>query len=134
MRAHGGGIERRPTAPDDSDLGKYDSDPSGDSGEEEDDEEGDEDEDGAVLVHSRQARTTLAAADVPRADALPTLAPRDVLALTLSSFDARFEEWLAEEYAGGTRVSVRHRWRDLFGGFVGAAVGGSGAAPSSLSS
>jgi len=48
------------TAHDDSDVGKYDSDPSGDSGEEEDDEEGDEDEDGAVLVHSRQARTTLA--------------------------------------------------------------------------
>ena len=41
------------TAYDDSDVGKYDSDPSGDSGEEEDDSEGDEDEDGAVLVHSR---------------------------------------------------------------------------------
>jgi len=41
-------------------VGKYDSDPPGDSGEEEGDSEGDKDEDGAVLVYSRQGRKTLA--------------------------------------------------------------------------
>ena len=66
---------------------------------------------------------------------LPALAPCDLLALALSSLDARFVEWLAEECAGRARatVTVRRGWRDLLGGFVGAAIGGSGAAPSSLS-
>ena len=49
------------------------------------------------------------------------LAPRDVLELELgplSSLDARFVEWLVEEYAGGgagVRVCVRRGWRDLLG-------------------
>jgi hypothetical protein len=47
------------------------------------------------------------------------LSPRDVLELELSplsSLDARFVEWLAEEYGyGAMRVSVRRGWRDLFG-------------------
>ncbi|KAH7912115.1 hypothetical protein BJ138DRAFT_1112646 [Hygrophoropsis aurantiaca] len=33
----------------------------------------------------------------------------------LSSMDARYLEWLAEEYGGGTRVVVRRGWKDLFG-------------------
>ncbi|KAH9170844.1 hypothetical protein EDB89DRAFT_1976267 [Lactarius sanguifluus] len=48
----------------------------------------------------------------------------------LSSLDARFIEWLAEEYADGARMSVRRGWRDLRGGLVGAGVGGSGTASS----
>jgi hypothetical protein len=145
VRARGDGIEGRPISyrrrgvpHDDDDVGKYD------SGEEEG-----EDEEDAVLVHSREARTTLALLQTFHAQTrfllsrlatvLPTaqaqLTPRDLLVLALgplSSLDARFVEWLAEEYAGGARVSVRRGWRDLLGGLVGAAVGGSGAASSSL--
>jgi len=105
-----------------------------------------------VLVRSRQTCTTLAllhtfhaqtrfllsrlATVLPpssSASAQAELTPRDLLALALgplSSLDARFVEWLAEEYyagGGGARVSVRRGWRDLLGGLVGAAVGGSGA-------
>jgi hypothetical protein len=51
------------------------------------------------------------------------LAPRDVLELELSplsSLDARFVEWLAEEYGAshagaGVRVFVKRGWRDLLG-------------------
>jgi hypothetical protein len=51
------------------------------------------------------------------------LAPRDVLDLELSplsSLDARFVEWLAEEYGvshagAGVRVFVKRGWRDLLG-------------------
>ena len=47
------------------------------------------------------------------------LSPRDVLELELSplsNLDARFVEWLAEEYGyGATRVSVSRGWRDLLG-------------------
>ncbi|KAH9058907.1 hypothetical protein EDB83DRAFT_2520653 [Lactarius deliciosus] len=60
--------------------------------------------------------------------------PRDFLALALgplSSLDPRDIEWLAVEYAGGARVSVRCGWRNLLGGLVGAAVGAPGAASSS---
>lgn len=181
VRAHGDGIEGRPASyrqrgmrlrpATHDDAGKYDSDSSsgGGGGGEGEDVEGDEgrageeeDGDGAVLVRSRQARTTLALLQTfhaqtrfllsrlatvlpsaPAASLAPDgggaaqqqrqvqLTPRDLLALALgplSSLDTRFIEWLAEEYAGGARVSVRRGWRDLLGGLVGAAVGGSGAA------
>ncbi len=126
VRAHGDGIEGRPTslrlraAAAHDDVGKYDSDSSGGG----DDEGGEEDQDGAVLVRSRQAHTTLALLQTfhaqtrfllsrlatvlpPSASALSDhaqLTPRDLLVLALgplSSLDARFVEWLAEEYAGG---------------------------------
>ena len=32
-----------------------------------------------------------------------------------SGLDARFVEWLGEEYGGGTRVLVRRGWKDLVG-------------------
>ncbi len=104
-------------------------------------------------MRSRQARMTLALLQTfhaqtrfllsrlatvlpPSASSLSDdaqLTPRDLLVLALgplSSLDARFVEWLAEEYAGGARVSVRRGWRDLLGGLVGAAVGGSGVSSS----
>ncbi|KAH9168554.1 hypothetical protein EDB89DRAFT_2073835 [Lactarius sanguifluus] len=106
-----------------------------------------------VLVRSRQMRTILALLQTfyaqtrfllsRLATVLPDaasslsdaqLTPRDLLTLALgplSSPDAQFVERLAEKYAGGARVSVRRGWRDLLGGLVGAAVGGSGAASSS---
>jgi hypothetical protein len=64
---------------------------------------------------------------------LVQLAPRDVLELELSplsSLDAHFVEWLAEEYGASVgagsgvsvSVSVRRGWRDLLGLVI--AVGG----------
>ena len=155
VRAHGDGIEGRPTsfrlrtaAAHDDAGGKYDSDSSGGG-----DDEGGVGEEDAVLVRSRRARTMLALLQTfhaqtrfllsrlatvlpPSASSLSDdaqLTPRDLLVLALgplSSLDARFVEWLAEEYAGGARVSVRRGWRDLLGGLVGAAVGGSGVSSS----
>ena len=46
------------------------------------------------------------------------LTPRDVLSFDLgplSSLDAKFLEWLGDEYGGGVRVVIRKGWRDLFG-------------------
>lgn len=44
------------------------------------------------------------------------LSPKDVMSFELgplSSFDARYVEWLAEEYGGGVKVEVRRGgWRD----------------------
>lgn len=159
VRARGDGIEGRPASYRRRGVrvGKYDSDSSGGEGEGDDGEDGGADEveveEGAVLVRSRQTRTTLALLQtfhaqtrfllsrlatvlppVPYSDGAllqAQLTPRDLLVLELgplSSLDARFVEWLAEEFAGGARVSVRRGWRDLLGGLVGAAVGGSGAA------
>ncbi|KII90378.1 hypothetical protein PLICRDRAFT_38890 [Plicaturopsis crispa FD-325 SS-3] len=45
------------------------------------------------------------------------LTPKDVLSFELgplSSLDARYLEWLGEEYGGGTSVTVRRGWKDLF--------------------
>jgi hypothetical protein len=45
------------------------------------------------------------------------LTPRDVLSFDLgplSSFDARYLDWLFAEYGGGKRVVVKKGWRDLF--------------------
>ncbi|KAH9946749.1 hypothetical protein B0H21DRAFT_742241 [Amylocystis lapponica] len=46
------------------------------------------------------------------------LTPKDVTTFDLGPFsviDARFVEWLGEEYSGGFRVIVRRSWRDLVG-------------------
>lgn len=47
------------------------------------------------------------------------LSPRDVMSFELgplSSFDARYVEWLADEYGGGVKVEVkRGGWRDWVG-------------------
>jgi hypothetical protein len=102
-----------------------------------DDEEHEEGEEDVVLVCSRQRKTTLALLqtlhaqtrfwlsrlatllpDPDEGETVVQLTPRDVLELELSplsSLDARFVEWLAEEYSAGARVSVRRGWRDLFG-------------------
>lgn len=50
------------------------------------------------------------------------LAPKDILAFELgplSGFDAKYLEWLAQEYAGETTVIVRRGWRDLLGAIFG---------------
>jgi hypothetical protein len=150
VRALGEGIEGRPASSyrrrgSSRVTGKQDDDHDDDNSDVEEDGE-----DGAVLVRSRQTRTTLALLQtfhaqtrffVERLAVVLTsssgpeqlLTPRDLLVLELgplSCLDARFVEWLAEDYAaeGGARVCVRRGWRDLLGGFVGAAVGGSGTA------
>ncbi|KZT66324.1 hypothetical protein DAEQUDRAFT_813671 [Daedalea quercina L-15889] len=46
------------------------------------------------------------------------LTPKDVVSFELGPFsglDARFIEWLGDEYGGGSRVIVRRGWRDLVG-------------------
>ncbi|KAI9461513.1 hypothetical protein F5148DRAFT_243292 [Russula earlei] len=67
------------------------------------------------------------------------LAPRDVLELELgplSSLDARFVEWLAEEYCArpDVRVSVRRGWRDLLGLVLSSPGASSSSIPSGTSS
>ena len=50
------------------------------------------------------------------------LSPKDVLTFELGPFsasDARYMEWLAEEYAGPVKVVVKRGWRDLFGAIFG---------------
>ncbi|KAL6310279.1 hypothetical protein BKA93DRAFT_755212 [Sparassis latifolia] len=50
------------------------------------------------------------------------LTPKDVMSFELGPFsalDARFVEWLADEYSGGIRVIVRRSWRDLVGLILG---------------
>lgn len=156
VRARGEGIEGRPASyrRRGARTGKYDSSDTigeADGGEvvdEVEQEEEEAEEDGAVLVHSRQTRTTLALLQTFHAQTrfllsrlatvLPPdgqMTPRDLVVLELgplSALDARFVEWLAEEYVdageGEASVLVRRGWRDLLGGLVGAAVGASGTA------
>ncbi|KAJ2988251.1 hypothetical protein NUW54_g9171 [Trametes sanguinea] len=48
--------------------------------------------------------------------------PKDVMSFELGPFsglDARFVEWLGEEYGGGMRVLVKRGWKDLFGLILG---------------
>jgi hypothetical protein len=70
-------------------------------------------------AHDPTSTDVDADADADSSTAVVQLSPRDVLELELSplsSLDARFVEWLAEEYeCGAMRVSVRRGWRDLFG-------------------
>ncbi|KAI1784570.1 hypothetical protein LXA43DRAFT_1122371 [Ganoderma leucocontextum] len=50
------------------------------------------------------------------------LTPKDVMAFELGPFsglDARFVEWLGEEYGGGVRVLVKRGWKDLVGLILG---------------
>ena len=150
VRARGEGIEGRPVSYRRRGvrIGKYDSSDAVDGiGEvvEGEGEEEEEEENGAVLVRSRQTRTTLAllqtfhaqtrfllsrlATVLPSSDTQQQqmMTPRDLVVLQLgplSTLDARFVEWLAEEYAEAG-VEVRRGWRDLLGGLVGAAAGSS---------
>ncbi|KAH9954085.1 hypothetical protein BC827DRAFT_1262315 [Russula dissimulans] len=169
-----------PSTQDDAPKDMYNDDDDDDDVQVEDEGE----EEGAVLVHNRQSRTTLALLQTfhaqtrfwlsrlaallpppppppppPASEALIDvdgdvgqegqreraaekavviqLAPRDVLELELgplSDLDARFVEWLAEEYSAraGVRVSVRRGWRDLFG-LVFASGGGASSSSSSSS-
>ncbi|KAI0357232.1 hypothetical protein OH77DRAFT_1435926 [Trametes cingulata] len=48
--------------------------------------------------------------------------PKDVMSFELGPFsglDARFVEWLGEEYGGGMRVLVKRGWKDLVGLILG---------------
>ncbi|KAI8969537.1 hypothetical protein BD414DRAFT_503180 [Trametes punicea] len=50
------------------------------------------------------------------------LTPKDVMSFELGPFsglDARFIEWLGEEYGGGVRVLVKRGWKDLVGLILG---------------
>ncbi|KAI0064962.1 hypothetical protein BV25DRAFT_1906451 [Artomyces pyxidatus] len=73
-----------------------------------------------VFLRSRLA--TLIPPPEERSDTIVSLSPKDVMSLDLgplSSLDAKFLEWLAEEYGGGAQITVRKGWRDLFGLMLG---------------
>ncbi|KAI0631800.1 hypothetical protein C8Q77DRAFT_160475 [Trametes polyzona] len=77
----------------------------------------------AVLLEARKAQQQqlplTRRADVDAALAQTVLfTPKDVMSFELGPFsalDARFVEWLGEEYGGGVRVLVRRSWKDLIG-------------------
>ncbi|TFK81945.1 hypothetical protein K466DRAFT_557273 [Polyporus arcularius HHB13444] len=53
---------------------------------------------------------------------LVLLTPKDVMSFELGPFsglDARFVEWLGEEYGGGAQVLVKRGWKDLVGLILG---------------
>ncbi|KAI0247533.1 hypothetical protein BJV78DRAFT_1244684 [Lactifluus subvellereus] len=145
VRARGEGIEGRPIAVSErsyrhasrSYAPRMSPSTQQDGLKDDDDEEQEERGKDAALVCNRQRKTTLALLqtlhaqtrfwlsrlatllpDPDEGETVVQLTPRDVLELELSplsSLDARFVEWLAEEYGAGARVSVRRGWRDLFG-------------------
>jgi hypothetical protein len=46
------------------------------------------------------------------------ITPKDMVSFELgplSSLDARYLEWLADEYGAGSQIVVRRGWKDLFG-------------------
>ncbi len=71
------------------------------------------------------SRTVVDASDqeTPAGEQVVMLTPKDFLAFELgpfSSLDAKYLEWLAEQYAGGEiKVVVKRNWRDLLGVFFG---------------
>ncbi|KAI9068552.1 hypothetical protein FKP32DRAFT_1642132 [Trametes sanguinea] len=85
----------------------------------------------ATLLETRKAQqqqqcSRRADADVSAALAVGTqtvlFTPKDVMSFELGPFsglDARFVEWLGEEYGGGMRVLVKRGWKDLFGLILG---------------
>ena len=72
-------------------------------------------------AHTGATLSTLADMLPPQGSPL-VLTPRDILAFELgplSELDARFVEWLVEEYGGGVGLTVKRGWRDLFGLLLG---------------
>ncbi|RPD53578.1 hypothetical protein L226DRAFT_509969 [Lentinus tigrinus ALCF2SS1-7] len=60
--------------------------------------------------------------DIPSGAQLVLLTPKDVMSFELGPFsalDARFVEWLGEEYGGGVQVLVKRGWKDLVGLILG---------------
>lgn len=58
----------------------------------------------------------------PGPDSKVYLTPKDVLAFelgALSSIDARYLEWLSQEYGGGWTVVVKRGWKDLLSALLG---------------
>jgi hypothetical protein len=74
-------------------------------------------------AHTRFTLATLAGLLARDADAgALALTPKDIASFELgplSALDARFVEWLVDEYAPGAGVSVKRGWRDLFGLILG---------------
>ncbi|CAA7264584.1 unnamed protein product [Cyclocybe aegerita] len=73
------------------------------------------------------ARSGVSPSSVPTtgagAEKVISLSPKDILAFELgplSGFDARYLEWLAQEYApDGVRIVLRRGWKDLLGAIFG---------------
>ena len=83
----------------------------------------------AVLLEMRKAQQQpqrRADADISTSPVSGTqtvlFTPKDVMSFELGPFsglDARFVEWLGEEYGGGMRVLVKRGWKDLVGLILG---------------
>ncbi|KAF8151642.1 hypothetical protein B0H34DRAFT_755784 [Crassisporium funariophilum] len=69
------------------------------------------------------ARQGVSASSDGSGERVLNLTPKDILAFELgplSGFDAKYLEWLAQEYAGGgVRVIVRRGWKDLLSAIFG---------------
>ena len=68
----------------------------------------------AVLLETRRCQQ----ADLGGVPGVVCFTPKDVMSFELGPFsglDARFIEWLGEEYGGGVRVVVKRGWKDLIG-------------------
>ena len=77
-------------------------------------------------VFRAHGRGALAVHDPTRGVTLPAdtrqLTPKDVMSFELEPFsglDARYAEWLWDEYGCGTSVLVRTGWKDLVGLILG---------------
>jgi hypothetical protein len=67
---------------------------------------------------SRLANLLPSATSGTPATSIVYLTPKDMVSFELgplSSLDARYLEWLADEYGAGSRIVVRRGWKDLFG-------------------
>ncbi|KIJ67315.1 hypothetical protein HYDPIDRAFT_148817 [Hydnomerulius pinastri MD-312] len=78
----------------------------------------------AELLPSSQGQVPLVdspSVSAPENDTI-YITPKDIMSFELgplSSLDARYLEWLADEYGGGARFVVKRGWKDLFGVFFG---------------
>ncbi|PCH34611.1 hypothetical protein WOLCODRAFT_124733 [Wolfiporia cocos MD-104 SS10] len=73
----------------------------------------------AALLPQRRIQL---ANDADTSGGIVMLTPKDVMTFELGPFsglDARFIEWLGDEYGGAARVVVRRGWRDLVGLLLG---------------
>ncbi|KAI0641636.1 hypothetical protein C8Q79DRAFT_988423 [Trametes meyenii] len=83
----------------------------------------------AALLESRRVQQHPSSSRRPDADGVVAVVsqtvlftPKDVMSFELGPFsglDARFVEWLGEEYGGGMRVLVKRGWKDLVGLILG---------------
>ncbi|KAI0739915.1 hypothetical protein C8Q80DRAFT_1200979 [Daedaleopsis nitida] len=76
----------------------------------------------ATLLETRKCNSRRSEGQSSAGPQTVMLTPKDVMSFELGPFsglDARFVEWLGEEYGGGLRVLVKRGWKDLVGLILG---------------